>query len=188
MHVLENKTNVKNRVTFVGFEVDLRGVTPQGPWVGWSMSKPPTRYDKAIIPHFYVEGAAEAIEYYKKAFGAEELFRVADEQGRIVHAEFTVCGSVVMMGDPLDRRFADPRKLGACTVGLHVFVDDNAALLRRAVACGSEEIYPPTDNHYGASSASLRDPFGQVWVLVSWKEDLSPAEIEALSPSTRLGP
>jgi hypothetical protein len=65
-----------------------------------------------------------------------------------------------------------------CTASLHIFLDDNAALLRRAVEAGAEEIQPPTDMFYGASSASVRDPFGHVWVLLSWKEDLDPAEME----------
>ena len=138
----------------------------------------PQRYRDAIVPHIYVDGAAEAIAFYKRAFGAEELFRIAHPGGKILHAEMSICGCVVMIGDPDNRLYGEPRALGGCTAGLHIFVDDNAALLRRAVAAGAEEIQPPTEMFYGASSASARDPFGHVWVLLSWHEDLDPAEME----------
>jgi PhnB protein len=142
------------------------------------MTTRPDRYRNAIVPHIYVDGASNGIDFYKRAFGAVELFRIADPNGRIMHAEISICGSTVMIGDPDDRLYGEPKRLGRCTAGLHIFLDDNEALLRRAVAAGAEEIQPPTDMFYGASSASLRDPFGHVWVLLSWKEDLNPAEIE----------
>jgi len=142
------------------------------------MVERPQRYRNAIVPHIYVDGAAHAIEFYRRAFGAQELFRVAHSDGRILHAEFTVGGSVVMIGDPDGRLYGEPRALGRCTASLHIFVDDNAALLRRAIEAGAEEIQPPTRLFYGANSASVRDPFGHVWVLLSWQEDLAPAEIE----------
>ncbi|TPM02653.1 MULTISPECIES: VOC family protein [unclassified Mesorhizobium] len=95
-----------------------------------------------------------------------------------MHAEILICGVVIMIGDPDERLYGEPRTLGRCTAGLHIFTDDNATLLRRAVKAGAEEIQPPTNMFYGASSATVRDPFGHVWVLLSWKEDLDPAEME----------
>jgi PhnB protein len=142
-------------------------------------NKRPERYRNAVIAHIYVEGASDAIAFYKKAFGAQELFRVAGKDGKIVHGEIAICGSVVMIGDPGDEGlYGEPRKLGACTAGLHIMVDDNETLLRRASAAGAEEIQPVTEMFYGASTSSVRDPFGHVWVLLSWKEDLDAAEIE----------
>ena len=138
----------------------------------------PDRYRNAIVPHIYVDGAAEGIAFYQRAFGAVELFRMAHPNGTILHAEVSISGSVFMIGDPDNELYSEPRALGRCTAGLHIFVDDNAALLRRAVEAGAEEIQPPTDMFYGASSASVRDPFGHVWVLLSWREDLDPAEME----------
>jgi PhnB protein len=137
----------------------------------------PERYRNAIVPHIYVDGAADAIDFYTRAFGAVEVFRVAHPNGRIVHAEVSIAGSVFMIGDPDEKLYSDPRALGRCTTSLHIFVDDNEAFLRRAVDAGAEQIQPATDMFYGASSASLRDPFGHVWVLLSWKEDLEPAEM-----------
>jgi PhnB protein len=138
----------------------------------------PDRYRNAIVPHIYVDGASDGIAFYKRAFGAVELFRMAHPNGKILHAEISLCGSVVMIGDPDGRLYSEPRALGRCTASLHIFSDDNAALLQRAVEAGAEEIQPITDMFYGATSASVRDPFGHVWVLLSWKEDLDPAEME----------
>jgi PhnB protein len=142
------------------------------------MIERPARYRNAVVPHIYVDPASDGIAFYKRAFGAVELFRIARSNGRILHAEISICSSVVMIGDPDGGLYAEPRTLGRCTAGLHLFPDDNEALLRRAVAAGAEEIQPPTDLFYGASSASVRDPFGHVWVLLTWKEDLEPEEME----------
>jgi PhnB protein len=142
------------------------------------MTERPERYRNAIVPHIYVDGASDGIAFYKRAFGAVELFRIAHPDGKILHAEISIGGSVVMIGDPDDRLYGEPRAVGRCTAGLHIFLDDNEALLRRAVEAGAEEVQPPTDMFYGANSASVRDPFGHVWVLLSWKEDIDPAEME----------
>jgi PhnB protein len=138
----------------------------------------PDRYRNAIVAHIYVDGASDGIAFSKRAFGAVELFRMAHPNGKILHAEISVCGSVVMIGDPDDKLYSEPRALGRCTASLHIFPDDNVALLRRAVEAGAEEIQPPTDMFYGANSASVRDPFSHIWVLLSWKENLDPAEME----------
>jgi PhnB protein len=138
----------------------------------------PIRYSNAVVPHIYIQGATEAVAFYAKAFGAEELFRIAAPDRRIVHSELAICSATVMLGEPDGRFYDEPRRLGACTAGLHLIVDDNAAVLSRAVAAGCEQIQPPTDMFYGANSASVRDPFGHVWVLLTWKDDLSPAEME----------
>jgi PhnB protein len=142
------------------------------------MVKPPERYRNAVVPHIYVEGAARAIDFYVRAFGAVELFRIAHDDGSIVHAEISIAGSVIMLGDPDDRLYGEPRRLGRCTAGLHIFSADNEQLFRRAVGAGAEAIQPPTKTFYGASSASVRDPFGHVWVILTWQEDLAPAEME----------
>jgi len=142
------------------------------------MIERPARYRNTVVPHIYVDGASDGIVFYDRAFGAVELLRVNRPDGKILHAEISICGSLVMIGDPDDKLYAEPRALGRCTASLHIFSDDNEALLRRAVEAGAEEIQPPTDLFYGANSASVRDPFGHVWVLLTWKQDLEPAEIE----------
>jgi PhnB protein len=143
------------------------------------MDKRPARYRNAVVPHIYVEGAAKAVAFYEKAFGAEELFRIGGPDGRMIHGELSIGGAVVMIGDPGDRRlYGQPSRLGGCTAGLHIFTDDNRALMRRATAAGAEQVQPVTEMFYGATSGSVRDPLGHVWVLLTWTEDLSPAEIE----------
>jgi PhnB protein len=143
------------------------------------MDKRPDRYRNAVVAHIYVEGASHAIAFYEKAFGAEELFRVSGRDGKMVHGEIAICGSVVMIGDPGDGDlYGEPRELGGCTAGLHIMVDNNEALLNRATEAGAEEVQPLTEMFYGASSCAVRDPFGHVWVLLSWKEDPDAAEIE----------
>jgi PhnB protein len=153
-----------------------------------NMAKRPARYSNAIVPHIYVDGAAEAIDFYKRAFGAVELFRIARPDGKILYAEIAICGSTLMIGDPDHRLYGEPRRLGGCTAGLHLFVDDNSALLQRAIDAGAEAIQRPTDMFYGANSASVRDPFGHVWVLLVWKEDLAPAEMERRGKAFFHGP
>jgi PhnB protein len=142
------------------------------------MTRRPDRYRDAIVPHIYIDGAAAAIAFYARAFGAVELFRIASPNGRIVHAEVSIAGSVVMLGDPDHHLYAEPRALGACTAGLHIFTDDDAALVKRAVEAGCDLIQPPTAMFYGARSSSVRDPFGHVWVVLAWVEDVAPGEIE----------
>jgi len=142
------------------------------------MRERPTRYRDSVVAHIYVNDASRAIEFYKRAFGAEELFRVAHPNGAILHAELSIRNMTFMIGVPDNKLYGEPSTLGRCTASLHIFTDDNAALMQRAVATGAEAIQQPTDMFYGASSASVRDPFGHVWVLLTWTEDPSPAEIE----------
>ncbi|HEY3947484.1 VOC family protein [Phenylobacterium sp.] len=138
----------------------------------------PARYRDTVIPHIYVDGAAEAVDFYARAFGAQELFRIARPDGRILHSELSIEGATVMIGDPDGRLYGEPRALGATTAGLHILSDDNAALLARALAAGCTPEQPMTEMFYGARSASVRDPYGHVWVLLTWTEDLSPEEME----------
>ena len=89
------------------------------------MPERPARYRNAIVPHIYVDGASDAIAFYRRAFGAVELFRIARPNGRIVHAEISICGSLVMIGGPdSEQVYGDPRRLGRTSASL-LFVDDN---------------------------------------------------------------
>src|SRR5689334_4551745 len=96
----------------------------------------PERYRHSIVPHVYIDGAADGIAFYKRALGAIELFRITRANGRILHAELSVQGSVFMIGDPDGQFYGDPRNIGRCTASLHILTDDNVALLRRAVEAG----------------------------------------------------
>ncbi|WP_028805663.1 VOC family protein [Streptomyces sp. 142MFCol3.1] len=142
-----------------------------------SVSAVPETYRNAVISHIMIDGAAAAIDFYTRAFGAEELFRLDGPDGRIVHAEVRIEGSTIMLGDAEGPLFRAPTAVGGTTVGLHVFVDDVDALAHRAAAAGAELVQPPTDQFHGDRTTILRDPFGHVWVFLTHMEDLTPDEV-----------
>ncbi|MFD7204825.1 VOC family protein [Streptomyces sp. NPDC059893] len=137
----------------------------------------PKAYRNAVVAHIVIDGAAAAIDFYAEAFGAAELFRIDGLDGRVVHAEVSVAGSTIMLGDAEGPLFRAPTAAGGTTVGLHVFVDDVDALARRAVAAGAELLQSPADQFHGDRTAILRDPFGHVWVFLTHLENLTPDEI-----------
>jgi Uncharacterized protein conserved in bacteria len=125
----------------------------------------PEQYKYAVIPHVMVDGATEAIKFYVAAFGASEYFRLDGDDGRIMHAEISIHGSALMLGDA-DAPFSTPSAVGA-SVALHVYVPDVDTLTAQAVATGAELLSPPTDMFYGARQSMLRDPFGHVWIFLT---------------------
>ncbi|MFC7928006.1 VOC family protein [Streptomyces cinereoruber] len=137
----------------------------------------PENYRTAVVAHIMLDAAADAIDFYKRAFGAEELFRIDGEDGGILHAEISVQGSTLMLGDADSGFFGAPNALGGTTVALHVFVHDVDALTRRAVEAGAELVRPPADQFHGDRTSIVKDPFGHVWVLLTHLEDLSPDEL-----------
>ncbi|MFD5125935.1 VOC family protein [Streptomyces sp. NPDC058385] len=137
----------------------------------------PEAYRNAVVAHIVIDGAAAAIDFYAEAFGAVELFRIDGPDGRVVHAEVSVAGSTIMLGDAQGPLFRAPTAAGGTTVGLHVFVDDVDALARLAVAAGAELLQSPADQFHGDRTAIVRDPFGHVWVFLTHLEDLTPDEI-----------
>ncbi|GGX45280.1 VOC family protein [Streptomyces noursei] len=137
----------------------------------------PENYRNAVIAHVMIDGAAEAIAFYSKAFEAEELIRLSAPDGKVLHAEISIQGSTLMLGDAEGPTFAAPTSIGGTTVALHVFVKDVDALVRQATTVGAELLQPPTDQFHGDRTAILRDPYGHVWVFLTHVEDLTPDEI-----------
>lgn len=127
--------------------------------------KIPEQYKYGVIPHIMVDGAAEAIKFYVAAFGASEYVRLEGDDGRILHAEISILGSALMLGDA-DAPFSSP-SAGGPSVALHVYVPDVDALTAQAVTTGAELLSPPTDMPYGARQSMLRDPFGHVWIFLT---------------------
>ncbi len=142
-----------------------------------SLNSIPERYRQAVIPHIMVDGASAAIEFYKKAFGAAEVFRISQPNGQIVHAEILIGGSIIMVGDG-GGVFGTPHSLGGTPIGLHMYIEDVDALFAQATGAGAKMIEPVQDMSYGDRMGILEDPFGHVWVLLTHKEDLSPEEIK----------
>ncbi|WP_406004817.1 VOC family protein [Streptomyces sp. NBC_00637] len=143
----------------------------------------PDRYRYAVIPHIMVDDAAAAIDFYRRAFGAREEFRVDAPGGGILHAEITIGRSVLMLGDAGVEEagtgsFAAPASLGGGTsVTLHVFVPDVDSLAKRAEAAGAEVLQPPTDMFHGDRTVILKDPSGHLWVFLTHVEDVSEEEL-----------
>ncbi|MEV6687106.1 VOC family protein [Streptomyces sp. NPDC051130] len=143
----------------------------------------PDRYRYSVIPHIMVDDAAAAIDFYERAFGAREDFRVDAPGGGILHAEITIGRSALMLGDAGTAEaeaasFAAPASLGGGTsVTLHVFVPDVDALAKRAEAADAEILQPPTDMFHGDRTVVLKDPSGHMWVFLTHVEDVSPEEL-----------
>jgi len=132
----------------------------------------------SITPYLSIKGAADAIEFYKKAFDAIELFRLDMPGGGIGHAEIQIGTSRIMIADPCDDvSFGDPKTLGGSTVGLYVYVNDVDAMHSQAVAAGAITINPVEDQFYGDRTGTIEDPYGHRWFLATHKEDLTPEEL-----------
>ena len=133
----------------------------------------------SITPYLVLDGAASAIEFYKKTFGAIELMRVPGPDGRIGHAELKFGDSPVMLADEFpEMGFRGPKSLGGSAVGILLYVQDVDAVFKTAVAAGAKVFKPLQDQFYGDRSATLEDPFGHFWTIATHKKDISPEEIQ----------
>jgi PhnB protein len=133
----------------------------------------------SVTPYLAVDGAARAIEFYKQAFGATEVMRMAAPGGKIGHAEIRIGDSRIMLADEYpDMDFRSPKAYGGSPVGLHLYVEDVDAVARQAVAAGAREVRPVKDQFYGDRTGSFEDPFGHVWHIATRKEELSPDELK----------
>ncbi|HET6278887.1 MAG TPA: VOC family protein [Candidatus Polarisedimenticolia bacterium] len=146
--------------------------------------KPVPEGYSTITPHLVVDGAAEAIEFYVKAFGAEEISRMPGPNGRLMHAEIRIGDSRVMLVDTFPQWGSKgPDALGGSPVTIHIYVDDADALFTRAVAAGARVTLPIADMFWGDRYGKLEDPFGHKWSIASRIENLSSEEIVARAPT-----
>ncbi|HEV3009826.1 MAG TPA: VOC family protein [Burkholderiales bacterium] len=133
---------------------------------------------QVVTPYLSIRGAAQALEFYKKAFGAAEIMRMPGPDGKLGHAEIAIGGQRVMLSDEYpDMQFMGPETRGGTTVHMQVYVKDVDAAVARAVAAGAKLIREVKDQFYGDRSGSLQDPFGHIWHLATHQEDLSKAEL-----------
>jgi PhnB protein len=131
-----------------------------------------------VTPYLVVKGAASALEFYKKAFGAEERMRL-DAKGMIMHSEITVGKSVIMLADEFpDMGYVGPQALGGTPVSLMVYVDNVDDVFTRAIAAGAKEKRPVTNEFYGDRVGTLVDPFGHVWSIATHVEDVTADEMD----------
>ncbi len=133
---------------------------------------------QGATPYLCVKGAADAIEFYKKAFGATETMRLTGPDGRLGHAEIRIGPACVMLADEFpEMGVVSPKTLGGSPVTIHLYVEDVDALAGRAQAAGIKVLRPVTDQFYGDRGGKFEDPFGHLWFLATHKEDVSPEEM-----------
>jgi PhnB protein len=133
----------------------------------------------SITPYLIIQGAAQAMEFYKQAFGAVETVRLNGPGGTIGHAEMRIGDSHIMLADePPNAPNPNPRKLGGSPVLLHVYVPDVDAVFARAVAAGAKVQRPVENQFYGDRSGGFEDPFGHTWYVATHIEDVPVEEIE----------
>jgi PhnB protein len=132
----------------------------------------------SVRPYLHVDGAADAIDFYEKAFGAKERVRLAVPGGKIAHAEIEIADSLVMLCDPLPQFVSKPPPvLGGTSGEVLMYVDDVDAVVQRAVDAGATITTEVADQLWGDRSGTITDPFGQVWLISTHTEDLTPDEI-----------
>lgn len=133
----------------------------------------------ALTPYLVVKDAARAIGFYKAAFGASELFRLAEPSGKVGHAELRAHGGHFMLADEYpDFGALSPASIGGSPVKLHLYVEDADSVIARAVEAGATLLRPVKDQFCGDRSGTIADPFGHHWNIATRKESLSPAEMQ----------
>ena len=134
---------------------------------------------RGVTPYLCIKGAARALEFYQRAFGAKETMRMAQPDGRIGHAGIRIGDAVVMLADEFpEMGFQSPQTLGGSPVNLMVYVQDVDAFVKQAEAAGATVQRPPADQFYGDRMATLTDPFGHSWSFATHIEDVSEAEMQ----------
>ena len=133
-----------------------------------------------VTPSIVVAGAAKAIEFYKKAFGAQEVMRFPGPDGKtIMHAEIRVGDSNIMLGDEMPEQGArGPKTIGGTPVSFFIYGDNVDAAWKRAVDAGANPIMPLADQFWGDRTGCLEDPFGHHWWLAQHVQDLTPEELQ----------
>lgn len=148
------------------------------------MANPIPADHHGLIPHLVCEGAAEAIEFYKKAFGATDVCSMPAPDGkRIMHAEIRIDGRPLFLVDDFPEfcggKSESPKALGGTPVTIHRYVADCDAAIQRAVDAGATIKMPPMDMFWGDRYGVVTDPFGHSWSIATHQRDLTPAQMES---------
>ena len=134
---------------------------------------------QTVTPYLTIRGAASAIDFYKRAFGATELFRMPGPDGKIMHAEITIGSSRVMLADESAATGTQsPVALNGTACGIFLYVENVDATFKQAIKAGSKETQPVQDMFWGDRFGKLSDPFGHKWMLATHIEDVTPEEME----------
>ena len=136
----------------------------------------------SVTPYLSIRDAGQALDYYKKAFGAKEVLRMQGPDGKVGHAEIKIGDSLIMMADEFPNMgFLGPQARGGTTVQLMIYVRDCDGTVNKAVAAGGTLKRPVQDQFYGDRSGTVEDPFGHVWTIATHVEDVPPAEMRRRS-------
>ncbi|MEP6536583.1 MAG: VOC family protein [Bryobacteraceae bacterium] len=134
---------------------------------------------RGATPYLTVRNAADAIDFYKKAFGATELLRLASPDGKVGHAEIKIGEAVIMLSDEYpEMNVLSPETIGGSPVTIHLYVEDVDAMAKTATDAGAKIERPVEDQFYGDRGGKFTDPFGHRWWLATHKEDVSPDEMK----------
>ena len=132
-----------------------------------------------VTPYLIVKGGAQAIDFYKKAFGAVEKFRMPGPGGKVSHAEIEIGDSRVMLADEFpERGIRAPEPPGNASVSIMLYVNDADAVAKQAVAAGGKVVRPVETQFYGDRMGAVTDPFGHTWHIGTHVEDVSPDEMQ----------
>lgn len=143
-----------------------------------SKPKPIPEGYHSITPYLTVRGGAAALDFYRRAFGAAEKYRLEGPDGKIGHAEMRIGDSTFMLADEMEKwGNRSPLSLGGSATTLMVYVEDVDEIFQQAVDAGAE-VHRPVENHfYGDRAGTLKDPFGHIWMVATHVEDVPPEEI-----------
>lgn len=135
-----------------------------------------------ITPHIVIKDCAKAIEFYKKALGAKELYKSLMPDGRVMHAMIQIGNSFVMMADEFpEMSSVGPTTLGGTSFVLHIYTDDADKLYKQAIDAGSIPIMPVSEMFWGDRYGQIQDPYGHRWAIATHVKDVNPQEFEKIA-------
>ena len=144
-----------------------------------SKVKPVPHGYSTATPYLIIDGAAKALDFYKKIFGAVEKMRMPSPGGKVGHAEITIGDSMIMLADEHPEMGArSPRAFGGSGVGIMLYVDDVDTTVKKAVADGAKLVQPVEDKFYGDRTGTIEDPWGHTWHVGTHQEDVSEHEMK----------
>jgi PhnB protein len=133
----------------------------------------------SVTPYLVVDGGVKALDFYKAAFGATEIMRMEQPNGRLGHAEFRIGNSIIMMADEHPQMgYRGPKALGGTPVSILLYVEDVDTVAAKVVKEGAKVLRPVENQFYGDRSGTFEDPFGHVWTVASHVEDIAPEEMK----------
>jgi PhnB protein len=131
-----------------------------------------------VTPYLIITGAAKALDFYKRAFGAKEVLRMDGPGGKVMHAEIRIGDSHIMLADEVPQMgFRSPTSIGGAGVGILLSVPDVDASAKQAIAAGARVLRPVQDQFYGDRAGTFEDPFGHTWTISTHIEDVPPDEL-----------